>query len=330
MARTDEAERLVKLALCVRENPGISFAGIRERLPREYGTAGSGERDANSTRRRFERDKETLRDYGVFIVADGDRYRIDAERSYAAPVELSESETSLLRLVGNALLADPDYPFKNEMRMILVKLGDELDVPDLLPAMEGDAVTGDRPLSGLKKAREAIATRKRLLFSYRDAQGALSAREVEPFGCFLCNRHCYIVAYDPAAGGERVFRLDRMGKMRVNRKTPSRPDFDERPFDAADYYGLPFQFGSEDYEATVSFDGRNLWRADRLRMGQGALALDGEGALWTVRTRDTGELARWCVENGPGIKPVAPARAREAYQRGLERALCAQGGQDER
>lgn len=330
--RTGDAERIVKLALCVKAHPGITLAGIREALGREYGPQSGSDM---ATRRRFERDKETLRDYGVFIVADENAgYSIDEKASYAAPVDLTEAEASLLRMLCNALLEDPSYPFKNELRMILAKIGDDIDVPDLLPSMErpedgsrkGRAAR--RSTGGLTKVRKAISQRKRLLFGYRDAQGNESARAVEPFGCFFLNKNCYVVAYDPDVQDERVFRLDRMSKMRVNSKAPGSPDFEARDFDASKYYGLPFQFGSEDYEARVRFDAENAWRAQRLCMGQGSLAEENGGITWTVRVRDTEALARWCVENGPGIVPEGPREAREAYGRGIASAVDALGALD--
>lgn len=35
---------------------------------------------------------------------------------------------------------------------------------------------------------------------------------------------------------ERLFRLDRMSRLRVSGPNPKSPDFEERPFDASDYY----------------------------------------------------------------------------------------------
>lgn len=348
----------MRLALCVKEHPGITLAGIRAALPGAYGDAFSDDpTDEQAARRRFERDKDTLRGCGVFLVADSEgRYSIDALASYAAPVDLTDAQASLLRLLCSALLDDPSYPLKNELRMILAKIGDDLGVPDLLPGSDarargragGRGRAREQAVTGLAKVRKAITARKRLHFDYEDAGGRASTREVEPFGCFFLRKNCYVVAFDPQAAGERVFRLDRMSHMRVNGTHPSAPDFAARPFDAAEWYGLPFQFGEEDYEAQVRFDAENAWRAERLRMGQGTLATcddaaagaggaaagaeaGGGAVVWTVRVRDTRALARWCIENGPGIVPAAPPRAAAAWREGVAaalRALDAASGQD--
>lgn len=69
MTHTSEAERIVKLMLFIRENGPIDLAGIRRALPYEYGEHAGNE---DSTRRRFERDKKTLQDSGVFLTIDDD------------------------------------------------------------------------------------------------------------------------------------------------------------------------------------------------------------------------------------------------------------------
>ena len=133
MTHTSEAERIVKLMLFIRENGPIDLAGIRRALPYEYGEHAGNE---DSTRRRFERDKKTLQDSGVFLtIDDRQRYTLDVDRTVAAPLNLTGPQVSLLRLLCGALLEDGGYPFKEELRMVLVKLGDELEIPDMLPQL---------------------------------------------------------------------------------------------------------------------------------------------------------------------------------------------------
>lgn len=323
---TSDRERLVKLALVVKERGPIGFAGIRRLLPGEYGPADDGDADAqrrheDAVRRKFERDKKTLQDYGFYFTTDAEnRYSLDEDATFSAPVDLDDTEASLLRLLCSALLDDASYPFKSELRMILTKLGDELDLPDLLSPAASTPKDG-RPAAGLKKIRKALRTRKRLSFDYTDARGAISKREVEPTGCFLFDRHLYLVAYDPAAKAERSFRLDRIGHVSINAKRPSQPDFEPRAFDAADYFGLPFQFGDGDFTARVRFDAAHSWQTKRLCMGRGTLEEHEDGTVWTIAACNAEALARWCVENGPGIVPLAPEEAVRAYRDGVRAFL---------
>ena len=131
MTHTSEAERIVKLMLFIRENGPIDLAG-----------------NEDSTRRRFERDKKTLQDSGVFLtIDDRQRYALDADRTVAAPLNLTGPQVSLLRLLCGALLEDGGYPFKEELRMVLVKLGDELEIPDMLPQLVESRARTSRKVS---------------------------------------------------------------------------------------------------------------------------------------------------------------------------------------
>lgn len=323
MAQVSEAERIIKLMLLVRESGPIDFASIRARLPYEYGDE-AGKFDA--TRRRFERDKKTLQSSGVFFeVNERQQYSLNTGLTTAAPLSLTKPQTSLLRLLCGALLQDDNYPLKAELRMILVKLGDELEIPDMLPQFElghSAGSGGDKEMPGFAKVKKAIASRKLLSFSYADSRGHESMRSVEPFGCFFLKDACYVVAFDASANEERLFRLDRMSKIKVNGKNPAQPDFEERPFVASEYYGLPFQFGNEDFVALIAFDDSASMRASSLTMGLGNLELQGDGLLWSIDCKDRFALAKWCIENGPGISILEPEDARGRMTEGLS-AFCA-------
>lgn len=323
MAQVNEAERIVKLMLLIRENGPIDFAAIRAALPYEYGDE-AGAFDA--TRRRFERDKKTLQESGVFFdINDRQQYSLNKALTSAAPLSLTKPQVSLLRLLCGALLQDESYPLKEELRMLLVKLGDELEIPDMLPQFEFGSTgesTNEKEPQGFAKVKKAIASRKRLSFAYEDSRGIKTERTVEPFGCFFLKSVCYVAAFDEEAGGERIFRLDRMSKIKVNGNNPKQPDFAERPFRASDYYGLPFQFGQEDDTARVFFDESVASRISGLTMNQGELELRDDGALWTVSCKDGEALAKWCIENGPGIHIIAPQGARESLIKGLEAYLA--------
>lgn len=331
MEQVSEAERIVKLMLLVRKRGSISFAAIREALPYEYGNH-AGQPDA--TRRRFERDKKTLQDSGVFFdINEDQQYSLNEGLTTAAPLSLTKPQVSLLRLLCGALLQDKDYPLKEELRMVLVKLGDELEIPDMLPQfslISSMAPGNDNIAQGFTKVKRAIASRKRLTFSYTSSSGNESLREVEPIGCFFLKGICYVVAYDPSANDERVFRLDRMSKIKASRGNSKSPDFEERPFLASNYHRLPFQFGEEDFVARVFFDESAASNAPSLAMGQGELALQDGGLLWVVNVRSSTALAKWCIENGPGITILEPHAALSCMVDGLNAYLSSMAlGEDD-
>lgn len=322
MEQISETERIIRLMLLIRKRGPIDFASIREALPYEYGEH-AGTLDA--TRRRFERDKKTLQEHGVFFeLNDQQQYRLDDTRTIAAPLSLSKPQTSLLRLLCGALLADKDYPLKEELRMVLVKLGDELEIPDMLPQLDDgglSAAAKQKEPQGFAKVKRAIATRKVLTFTYTRPDGTQTQRSVEPFGCFFLQGVCYVVAFDPLKQGDRVFRLERMSKIKLKNPSSKNPDFEERLFVASRYYGLPFQFGTEDFTARLLIDEELIDDPLALTMGQGTLASDETGLVWTVSCKDGLVLARWCIEKGPGIRILEPELVQEAYEEGLRSFL---------
>ncbi len=324
MNRISEGERLVKLMLFIKENGPVGFEDIRAHFREEYGSKTG---NLESVRRRFERDKRSLQKLGIYLIIDDNNcYTLDECKSFAAPVDLTSSQTSLIRLVCGTLLEDKDYAFKSDLRMVLIKLGDELGVPDLLPQMDVEKHPASKTgaaLRGIEKVRKSITMRKRLSFDYSSASGHQSSREVEPFGCFIFKSYCYVVAFDPEAAEERCFRLDRMQHMHVNAAGPEKPDFKEREFDARKYYGLPFQFGEEKFDAHIRINASEAWHCDHITMGQGAIEPDDGGMLWTVPCNDTQVLVRWCIEHAPGVELIGPDHAVRAYREGISQAISA-------
>lgn len=322
-------ERMIKLALTVREHEPVSFSDIRRMLPLEYppsegGSAAERKKRDDAVRRCFVRDKRELAAHGIVLVADDEyRYSIDRDASYSSPVYLSESEAALLRCLCVSLLDDESFPLKGTLRTALAKIGDEIELPDMLP--EG-LTPSDGPVKGLGKIEKALYTHRPLAFRYRDREGNETEREVEPSGFFLHDKNSYLVAYDPAAESERTFRLDRMSGARV----VSDRSFEPRDFDVSDYCLLPFQYGEPLLEAQVRFspergaDARRLSANDRGRLYE----TDDGGFLWEVEAASPELLANWCVQQGEGVVPAAPETAVSACEDGVRAALAAAGGAD--
>jgi proteasome accessory factor B len=274
--------------------------------------------DRAAFERMFERDKDELRRSGLAIetLVEGDRstYRLDAEATFAAPVDLVASDLTVLGLAGAALADDPSFPFGADLRLALAKLtlessGGRVANPGTL-ADESPRAQG-RMAAGLA---EAALARKRAAFSYTNAAGDRRRREVDPYGVFSRDGRWYVVARDLGADSERVFALSRIEDLEVNASKPGTPDF-ERPddFDVAAWAMLPFQIGAREdaFEAVVRFGAQDAWRAPRLSAGRGVLVTDPDGSVtWTVHARDGAALERWVVENGPGLALAGPDELR--------------------
>lgn len=284
--------------------------------------------------RMFERDKDDLRRAGLAIAIDRsgevERYLFDASATYAGEVDLTPVEAVELRAAAAAMLADPSFPYTDDLRTAIAKVVASAGLPmgsssAILASASADE-TPEAQAGIVSDLTRAIESRKRVRFAYTGAEGRHSEREVEPWGLFARDGRWYAVAWDPAASGERVFAVSRMRDVAVNALRPKTPDF-ERPegFDVAGWMLMPFQYGPAARDAVLRLAGPAARRATALTGGQGALTAEGASCVWRVKVADESLLARWIVENGPGISVIEPASLRETLAEGLRKVVALHG-----
>jgi len=284
--------------------------------------------------RMFERDKEDLRRAGLVITidrsGDAERYVFDPAETYAGEVDLTPVEAVELRAAAAAMLSDSSFPYTEDLRMAIAKVvagaGTRMGSSSaILPSASADE-SPEAQAEIVAELTRAVESHKRVRFSYTGAQGRLSEREVEPWGLFARDGRWYAVAWDPAAEGERIFAVARMRDVAVNAQRPKTPDF-EPPvdFDVASCMLMPFQYGPKTRDAVLHLAGPAGRRAPAITAGQGTLTSDGGACFWRVPVADETLLARWIVENGPGITVVEPASLRETLAAGLQRVAASHG-----
>lgn len=321
-------ERLVNLALFLAASKDhVSARTLQERVE-----GYPSDQDEATFLRMFERDKKALREHGLVIEAhetpDGTVYSLDAQATFATPIEISTEQAAQLRTVGAALLADEGFPHRDALRSALFKLA----VPVVGPvgASSAASIVRSDPRSEGEAAAilaRAAVTRKRAAFGYETADGRVDSRMVEPYGLFLRDARWYLVARDVDREAVRVFAARRMSDARIETAKPGTPDFaTPEDIDVASYARLPFQYGDETFEAELRFESDIAWRAPVLTEGRGEIETHDDGSLvWRVTAADADELARWTVLNGPGLRLVAPQDAVLALRTGLSRVVEAHG-----
>lgn len=324
---TDATERLVNLALYLAAARG---AVTRQRIRADVaGYPPAAQQDETAFARMLERDKKDLRAAGLVIESDAEgNYRLDAAATFATGVTLAPEEAAAVRAVGVALLADPSFPFAEELRFALAKIATALETPDA-PVR---ALTADeeprRQGSAVAALSDAVATSKLASFEYTNSLGGTKPHDVEPFGLFARDGRWYLVGRDTLLDETRTYTVGRIHDLSVNAIKPETPDF-VRPaeFDVANFIGLPFQYGREQLDATLAFEPGEAWRAAGAAAGKGELATGTDGSVtWRVLARDRRRLLRWVVENGPGISVIEPSDLAEELASGLHAAAMANGG----
>jgi len=323
----DPEERLVNLALLL----GAATAPLSAAECRAAGIGYPEGQDETAFLRMFERDKDLLRGCGLAIEvvtdAGGERYVLDRSATYAAELTLTPEESAAVRTAAAALAGDASFPFADDLTAALTKLGWAADAgerPAYSEAIDEDA---DAQVTAARLLAAAATARKTAAFGYTNARGQHKSHTTDPYGLFFREGRWYLVARDRDLDEVRVYALRRMDACAVNQSAPKTPDFavpDGFTLDA--YARLPFQYGAAPFEATVLFAPDEAWRAERLAAATGVLTSLADGsAEWRVEAADPAALASWCVEHGPGIVPLTPDAAAEAFRAGLEEVLQRHG-----
>lgn len=320
----DVAERLINLALYLAAAHGtVTAESIRADV------AGySDDQDEAAFKRMLERDKEFLRTSGFAIACDDEgNYRLDQASTYAGQFELDAAQTASLRAVAVAMAADPSFPFAEELRLALAKLSSSVaavSVDAVAELADEDAAKQGGLVAELS---EAARNRKRVTVSYTNSLGVGGDRELEPYGLFLHAGRWYLVARDSAKSEVRTFAIPRIARAVVNAAKPKQPDF-ERPVDFAihNFVRLPFQYGdaSAQFDALLLFQPSQAARAGRVTAGHGSTLTREDGSVeWSVTARSTAALARFVIENGPGLSLIGPEPAVAELREGVRRAEAA-------
>jgi proteasome accessory factor B len=197
-----KVERLVNLTIALLEaRRPMSLEDLRRR------TGYYDQRDRESARRMFERDKDELRSLGVPVRTEHDPlsgeagYVVD-RRDYELPdVDLDRDEMAALavalRVTGRA-----------DERLALSKLAARAPDPVAAPAtVEARVALETQAVDGVA---DAVVGRQAIRFSYQTGSGEQRERTVDPYGVVLRRGTWYVVGRDHDRDDLRAFRLDRV------------------------------------------------------------------------------------------------------------------------
>lgn len=293
---TAKVERLVNLtvALLHTRRP-LPLSEIRDKV------AGYDQKDPESARRMFERDKSDLRALGVpvetrpldaFEVEWG--YTIDGDRYALPPIDLSADEVT-------ALAVALEVTGHEHVGLGFAKLVARAPDPDegAVPPTQIDLGLG--PLDGLDTA---LAHRQPVRFDYRTAAGVAGTRTVDPYGLILRGGAWYLVGRDHGRDALRVYRLDRMGTAP---RLVDQPDAFAVP-DDLDLVAAVSGPSARTTRVEVAVDPGILWEATRRG---GTVTGERQGSWPVVRFEaDPDRLLPWLLGCGAQAEVTAPARLR--------------------
>lgn len=306
-------ERLLNLVgLLLETDHPLTFEQIRETLD-----AYSGE-NVESAKRKFERDKDVLREYGVpLVMADTDvwgveqGYEIPRDAYYLPDIDFTPEEITALYLAAQT--GTEETGAEQGVRKLLYGT----DGGVLLGLAGGPLVTGsDTRGDRVVAAADAADARRRVRFGYRTAQGAVSTREVDAYAVVFRGGHWYLVGHDHERDELRAFRLSRCTSEPQDVGEGSAPP---PGFRATDHVAAGPWVPTGDDRVSVAFASAAAVRAHGAFAGatQERILDDGRVVL-SMPAADEGALAALILEYGPDAEVLEPSTLRDEVIRRLE------------
>lgn len=198
-------ERILDLLIALGNAP---VRMTKQQIRRQVNGYGS---DDSAFERMFERDKDLLRSIGVPIVVDRDAvheddvgYRIDLD-AYSMDLTLTPEEIGALSVAREVYGSAPwrDAARRGVTKVRAIGQAAQSDAP-------GVALELTAPGDAIDALCEAIAKRRRVVFTYTGLSSHTRERTVEPWRVVAQRRGWYLLGRDAASGEQRRFRITRI------------------------------------------------------------------------------------------------------------------------
>jgi len=307
---SEKAERLVNLTVALLETRRpLTFTELKRR------TGFYSQRDHESGRRMFERDKDDLRRLGVPIVVEdvafGEDlgYRIE-RRAYELPdIDLDPEEVTALAIAVHLTGGEGT-------RLALTKL--LARAPDPGPVADTPALTVRIAADAVDAVAAAVVTRTSLAFRYRTADGRTSDRQVDPYAVVQRRGSWYLVAHDHDRDALRAFRLDR---IQGDPTAIGEPGAFETPagLDVAAAVSGPEVAG---VEVELAVDAATRWAVES-RGGVATGRQIGDRPVLRVTGLDLRRDLPWLLGLAPGATVVTPTTVADDVAQGIRGVLAA-------
>jgi predicted DNA-binding transcriptional regulator YafY len=336
------------------------FPVTLEEIVRDVPGYQPGKGKKESARRKFERDKDELRRFGVMIetvpLPEGgiDGYRLLSREFYLPYLSLMAAgrpaRPRKLDKYGYASL--PTLSFEPDELDAVVQaaarvrdLGDPVLAEHAESAIRKLAVdlpmdAGRPPDSRVAPGRPqpdadvfavlgaALQERKRVTFDYHSMGTDVTGRRtVEPFGLFFLNQHWYLAGRVTGEAVVKNYRLSRITNPKGNDRQPGRPDYDiPAGFRLAEHASSKhaWELGDGDaVEAVVELRRQGGAVAAAVKLGD-PVPDRPERRSFRVRRRDA--FARWLLSFAGDMVPLAPAELVAEYDRLLKATQDVYGG----
>ncbi|WP_217132178.1 helix-turn-helix transcriptional regulator [Leucobacter chinensis] len=326
MAEASAEQRVLSLILALLTT-GDRGSTKQALLSTVYGYAESYRRggDNASLERKFERDKDQLRDLGIpletFTPYDSSgnnqetHYRI-RKQVLQIPDTLTFSDDEL-RMLNAAALVWQEGSLSVESRRAIMKLGSLSGPLVNEPVTVGPVLTIAEP--SVAGVREAMVAGRDIAFMYRKPGEAGKQRTVAPLRLHRADRRWHLIAYDHDRDDYRTFLLSRI----VGEVTILPNSFDEALGEGASAVERELAELEASREATLVVTPGS--RADHALSARAVRRDEATGSL-TLNTLDYVALAEELIGYGADVSVVEPSDLIEHVQRLASAVATLHGG----
>ena len=306
-------ERLLNLVgLLLETDHPMTFEEIRRILPAYGGD------NLDSAKRKFERDKDVLREYGVPLemhatdVWDVEQgYTIPKERYYLPEIAFTPEEVTALFVAAQST-SEETAAAQGVRKLLYGADGGILAGAETGPLVAGSDTRGEWVVT----AADAAAARRRIRFGYRTSQGATSDRTVDAYGVVFRGGHWYLVGLDREREAIRAFRLSRCTTELVDIGEGSAPPAGFRAIDHVE--AGPWQDTVED-RALVAVAPGTVVLVESTFPGVERRPPRADGwIVLAIPAADEHALAAMLLQFGSDVEALEPTSLRDEVIRRLE------------
>ncbi|WP_106847978.1 YafY family protein [Blastococcus sp. Marseille-P5729] len=318
-------ERLLTLLICLMSTRQFLTADrIRDAVVaygRDYSPKGQ-----QAFERKFERDKEDLRELGVIIETGTNSftdtvpgYRIKGRENNLPDISLTPAEATVVALASDwwrsAQFASATQGAVQKLKAAGIAIDAE-QAEQWQPQLRGSDAAFDVLLQAATEQREV-----RFDYRSRSSEPPISRRHVQPWGLVSWKARWYLVGHDLDRGEQRVFRLSRIVS---EVELASGPASFERPADLDLRAAVGGPGFSQPIRVVLRLHGA---QAPGLRRMTNGVEQPSDDDLIAIAVRDGGMLAGIVAPYAGQIEVIEPPEAREAVVRRLEQLAAMTGGQ---
>ncbi|GAA1891297.1 helix-turn-helix transcriptional regulator [Asanoa iriomotensis] len=271
----------------------------------------------------------TLADLGIPVAAARGRYggyRLSPGYKLP-PLMLTDDEAAAVVLgliaaehLGLTTEAPATGPTLAKIRRVLpTNLAERLaGVQESLGFTIDRSATAARPATTTLLALGAAArATRRVTITYRSWQGAVSLREVDPYGLVFHAGRWYLTGFDHKRAEIRTFRLDRIAAVDTGEETFVVPEgFDAVGHVTRSLAGVPYT-----WEVEVLFEAEVGQVRRRVPATVAEITETGDGVLMRTRAQSLPGVAQMLAGFGWPFTIVSPVELREAVREHAERLI---------